>query len=109
MTTSPSMYMETVSLNDDAPSASSSSSNSTVLDVDSLESQFAQPSVLKASKDATASPEVVVPVSDSDDEQTNGSINGHNNSKNDAVVVEMNGHKDSNGSQPQHVLPHCAS
>lgn len=105
MTTSPSMFMETVSPNDDAPSASSSSSNSTVLDVDSLESQFAQPSVLKASKDATASPEVVVPVSDSDDEQTNGSINGHNNSKNDAVVVEMNGHKDSNGSQPQHMLP----
>ncbi|EEY64426.1 uncharacterized protein PITG_15642 [Phytophthora infestans T30-4] len=65
MTTSPSMFMETVSPNDDAPSASSSSSNSTVLDVDSLESQFAQPSVLKASKDATASPEVVVPVNGS--------------------------------------------
>ncbi|KAG2773025.1 hypothetical protein JG687_00011776 [Phytophthora cactorum] len=107
MTTSPSMYMETVSLNDDAPAAASTSSASTVLDVDTLESQFTQPAVIKTSKDAAASPEIVVPVSDSDsdDEHTNGSINGHNNSKNDAVVVDMNVHKDSNVNQHQHVLP----
>ncbi|ETI42595.1 hypothetical protein L914_02363 [Phytophthora nicotianae] len=107
MTTSPSMYMETVSLNDDAPAAASTSSNSTVLDVDTLESQFTQPTVNKTSKDPTASPEIAVPVSDSDsdEEQINGSINGHNNSKNDTVVVDMNVHKDSNGNQQQHVLP----
>eukprot|EP00644_Phytophthora_capsici_P004826 jgi/Phyca11/502589/fgenesh2_kg.PHYCAscaffold_1_\ len=106
------MYMETVSLNDDAPAASESSSASTVLDVDSLESQFAQPVVVKISKDGAESPEVAVPISDSDDEQnkdvnmqTNGSINGHS----DAVVVDVNAHKNSNGFQngtkQQHVLP----
>ncbi|KAK1943415.1 hypothetical protein P3T76_004811 [Phytophthora citrophthora] len=107
------MYMETVSLNDDAPAASENSSASTVLDVDTLESQFVQPAVVKILKDGAESPEIAVPVSDSDsdDEQNkdvnmaNGSINGHS----DAVVVDVNVHKDSNGFQngtkQQHVLP----
>ncbi|KAL3663291.1 hypothetical protein V7S43_011700 [Phytophthora oleae] len=116
MTTASTMYMETVSLNDDAPAASESSSASTVLDVDTLESQFAQPAVLKMSKDAAASPEIAVPVSDSDSDdeqnkdvnrQTNGSINGQSS---DAVVVDVNVHKESsngfqNGNKQQHVLP----
>ncbi|GMF64936.1 unnamed protein product [Phytophthora lilii] len=126
MTTASSMYMETVSLNDDAPAATSTSSASTVLDVDSLEAQFAQPAVVKPPKEVAASPEIAVPVSDSDsDEDGNGqnkdanvqavgSINGQNNSKNvdDTVVVDVDvGHKDSNGfssqngNQQQHVLP----
>ncbi|KAG7376770.1 hypothetical protein PHYPSEUDO_012778 [Phytophthora pseudosyringae] len=108
MTTASSMYMETVSLNDDAPVAAATSSASTVLDVDTLETQFAP--LKTQSKGAATSPEVAVPVSDSDsdddvqDEATNGSINGH---KSDAVVVDV--HKDSNGfqngNQQQHALP----
>lgn len=62
MTTSTGMYMETVSLNDDAPSgpAPSSTSASTtpggegaVLDVDSLEAQFAPPATVKFAAKAT--------------------------------------------------------
>ncbi|CAH0488716.1 unnamed protein product [Peronospora farinosa] len=111
------MYMETVSLNDDAPVTSSTSSSSTFLDVDTLEAQFASSST----QDEAASLETIVPVSDS-----NGTGNSQNedgimesrtsqiNKQNvdDSVVVDVNtGHKDSNGFSSQnngkkhHVLP----
>ncbi|RLN26215.1 hypothetical protein BBJ28_00009205 [Nothophytophthora sp. Chile5] len=122
-------YMETVSLNDDAPSTSSTPSSSTVLDVASLEAQFAPPAVLKLAKDATTSPETALPVSESDsdddgDDQDAAKVtfsaaqsNGYNNRKSsdDAVVVEVgvgqkdagstNGFNHKNGSQQQHTLP----
>ncbi|POM66673.1 Hypothetical protein PHPALM_17434 [Phytophthora palmivora] len=84
MTTASTMYMETVSLNDDVPASS------TVLDVATLESQF----VLK--KDAT-SPELAV---DSDsDEDGNGQNKDASveNSKNE-VVLDVNGNQ-------KHALP----
>ncbi|KAG6613930.1 Ubiquitin carboxyl-terminal hydrolase [Phytophthora cinnamomi] len=127
MTTASAMYMETVSLNDDAPAATPSAPASTVLDVDSLESQFAQPAVLKAPKDAASSPEIAVSVSDSDsDEDGNGQnkdVNvqvagvqsGFQKHADDTVVVDVdlgghsdgnsNGYGSQNGNQQQHVLP----
>lgn len=108
MTTAPTMYMETVSLNDDPPQASTSTT-STVLDVDSLEAQFTP----TKSKDAT--PEVAVPVTDSDSDEdqnkdesvpSNGEMN-NKKSVDDSVVVEVNDHKEGNvqnGNQ-HHVLP----
>ncbi|KAE8983489.1 hypothetical protein PF010_g21485 [Phytophthora fragariae] len=127
MTTASTMYMETVSLNDDAPSSSTSAPTSTVLDVDSLESQFSQP-VLKAPKDASSSPEIAVPVSDSDSDsdedgngqnkdvnvQSTGAVNSQSFQKHadDAIVVDVDlGHSDGNGfagqngNQQHHVLP----
>jgi hypothetical protein len=120
MTTASSMYMETVSLNDDAPASSSAPSNATVLDVDSLEAQFAQPAGLKA-----PTPEMAAPVSDSDsDEDSDGqnkdaivqtaadnSTQNNRKSSDDAVVLDVDAdHKESslkssNGNQQQHVLP----
>ncbi|GMF39636.1 unnamed protein product [Phytophthora fragariaefolia] len=107
--------METVSLNDDAPSTASSAHASTALDVASLESQF----VLKPRKDAQTSPETPAPVSDSDsDEDGNGQnkdvnvqASGFHQYADDSVVVDVDlGAGDSNGfsqngNQQQHALP----
>lgn len=103
------MYMETVSLNDDAPAVSTTSYSSTVVDVESLESQFVQPAVLKTSKSAT---EVSVPVSDSDSDDdlqnvpTPASMNGKqaNKNKKDVAKAQKDGNALSNGTQ-KHVLP----
>ncbi|KAF4319667.1 hypothetical protein G195_006811 [Phytophthora kernoviae 00238/432] len=94
---------------------------STVLDVDSLESQFSQPPVVKIVKDS--SPEIALPVSDSDsdEDQTkdkntlSNEFQGQNNRKttDDSVMVDVehkeasstNGFSSQNGNQQQHVLP----
>ncbi|TDH73709.1 hypothetical protein CCR75_008704 [Bremia lactucae] len=62
MTTLPSLYMETVSLSDDAPGTVAAASDTTVLDVVSIKSQIVQPEVLKPSKETA---EICVPVLDS--------------------------------------------
>uniref|UniRef100_H3GGS7 Uncharacterized protein n=1 Tax=Phytophthora ramorum TaxID=164328 RepID=H3GGS7_PHYRM len=86
MTTASSRYMETVSLNDEA------SSTSTVLDVDSLESQL---SSSKISKDGAASPET----SDDDDGQHTDGPDTSSKQVDDSVVVDLGAHNQ------QHVLP----